>query len=82
MFAIIGLLLSLYGLITAGDVQTYKKSLLININLWWGAVMIVFGVVMLYFGRRGGDSSVHLAQDSPEGRAMEEREHHAGPARG
>jgi hypothetical protein len=78
MFAMLGSLLSLYGLITANDVHAYEKSLWINVNLWWGAAMLVFGLVMLYFGRRGGDSSVHLAEESPEGRAMEEREHRAG----
>lgn len=78
MFAILGLLLTVYGLATIGDAQTYEKSLLININLWWGAVMLVFGLIMLYFGRRGGDAGVHLAEDSAEGRAMEDREHRVG----
>jgi len=77
MFAIIGLLLAAYGLITVGDAHAYEKSLSINVNLWWGAAMLVFGLVMLYFGRHG-DASVHLAEESAEGRAMEEREHSAG----
>jgi hypothetical protein len=78
MFAIIGCLLTAYGLMTAGDLQTYEKSLAININLWWGAAMLVFGLLMLHFGRRGGDSSVHLAESSIEGRAIEDREHRSG----
>jgi hypothetical protein len=78
MFLVIGLLLAVYGLITAGDVQTYQKSLLINVNLWWSAAMLIFGIAMLYFGWRGGDAGVHLAEDSAEGRAVEESEHQAG----
>ncbi len=81
MFSILGMLLVVYGLITISDVQVYEQSLSINVNLWWGAVMLVFGLVMLYFGRRGGDSSVHLAEESAEARAVEEREHRAGLAR-
>lgn len=77
MFAIIGLLLAIYGLFTAGDAQVYEKSLSINVNLWWGAAMLIFGLVMLYFGRHG-DASVRLAEESAEGRAMEAHEHDAG----
>lgn len=78
MFGTLGLLLVVYGLITASDTQTYERSLFININLWWGAVMLVFGLTMLYFGRRRGNASVYLAEVSIEGRAIEEREHRAG----
>ena len=77
MFAVIGSLLAVYGLATAGSVPTYEQSLSININLWWGTVVLVFGLALLYFGRRGGDASVRLAEESAEGRAMEVREHHA-----
>jgi hypothetical protein len=31
----------------------YQKSESININLWWGLVMIAFGAVMLALSRRG-----------------------------
>ena len=76
MFAVIGLLLAVYGLATVGSVPTYEQSLSININLWWGAVMLVFGLALLYFGRRGGDAKVHRAEESAEGRVIEVREHH------
>lgn len=78
MFGTLGSLLVVYGLITANDTHAYARSFFININLWWGAVMLVFGLTMLYFGRRSRNASVHLAQESIEGRAIEEREHHAG----
>lgn len=41
--AAIGLILLLYGLF--GHVN-YSRSGGININLWWGLLMVVFGLVM------------------------------------
>ncbi len=41
--AAIGLILLLYGLFGQAD---YSRSDGININLWWGLVMLVFGLVM------------------------------------
>jgi hypothetical protein len=52
MFAIIGLMLTIYGLFTASDTEMYTRSLHVNINLWIGACMLVFGVVMLFFAKR------------------------------
>jgi uncharacterized membrane protein len=46
MFTIFGLLLFVYGLATNGDAM-YIKSLNININIWSGVFMIVFGLAML-----------------------------------
>ena len=45
----------------------------ININLWWGAILLAFGVVMFWLGRRG-TSSVQPADDTAEGRKLEQRE--------
>ena len=75
MFAIIGLLLIGFGLVS--DKAIYAKSLNININLWWGIAMLVFGLVMLALGRRGG-SAMHSSDESPEGKATERREHDEG----
>jgi len=52
MFAAIGVLLVGYGLMTSGS-DVYQRSLGMNVNLEWGAVLLVFGGVMLYFGRKG-----------------------------
>jgi hypothetical protein len=52
MFAIIGVLLAGYGLATGSDTAMYQASLGININLGWGAVLFVFGAVMLGFALR------------------------------
>ena len=56
MFAILGILMSGYGLIS--DKSIYHRSLGININLIWGLVLIGFGVLMLWLGRRSGKQSV------------------------
>jgi hypothetical protein len=51
MFTIFGVLLSAYGI--AGDKTIYARSLGVNINLWWGFVMLAFGLIMLLLGLRG-----------------------------
>ncbi|HEY8234821.1 MAG: hypothetical protein ACHQM7_03505 [Vicinamibacterales bacterium] len=51
MFGIFGLLLTGYGLATNGS-PIYERSLGQNLNLGWGAVLLVFGGVMLWLGRR------------------------------
>jgi hypothetical protein len=53
MFTLTGVILTAFGLKTNGDVNLYAKSLGINANLWWGLVLLVFGLTMLYLGRRG-----------------------------
>ncbi len=52
MFSLLGALLAIYGLVTGSDTDLYKSSLDININLWWGLVLFVFGAIMLVFGLR------------------------------
>ena len=52
MFGLIGLMLLVYGLLTGSD-PMYQRSLGTNVNLWWGAVLLVFGALMLWFGRAG-----------------------------
>jgi hypothetical protein len=45
MFSIIGAMLTAYGL--ASDKAIYGRSLGINVNLWWGLVLLAFGAMML-----------------------------------
>jgi uncharacterized membrane protein len=52
MFTILGLLLIVYGLTTMSNVAMYEPSLGININLWWGLLMLAFGVFMLLMSRK------------------------------
>jgi membrane protein implicated in regulation of membrane protease activity len=53
MFTLAGMILSAFGLSTRGNVALYAKSLGIDANLWWGLVLLVFGVTMLLLGQRG-----------------------------
>jgi hypothetical protein len=53
MFGLFGLLLAGYGLLTSGS-DIYQRSLGLNVNLAWGAVLLVFGGVMLWLGWKGG----------------------------
>ena len=50
MFTLIGALLSIYGVAKPGG----SNSLGININLIWGSVLLVSGVLMLAGAVRGG----------------------------
>lgn len=49
MFSIFGIILTLYGLFTLQDINVYDRSLGININLWSGMAMLIFGGIMLFF---------------------------------
>jgi hypothetical protein len=51
MFSIFGALLLFYGL--TSDPAVYARSLGMNVNRDWGTVLLVFGGVMLWLGRRG-----------------------------
>lgn len=53
LFSVIGLILVVLGLFTLGNHELYARSLGYNVNLWWGLVMLGFGLGMLWFGRRG-----------------------------
>ena len=75
MFTLLGALLAVFGLIS--DSSSFRNSLGINVNLWWGLVMLVFGVVITLLGRRG-TASARLAEESPEGKKIEELEHQRG----
>jgi len=46
LFSVLGLLLTIYGTATNGEAM-YERSLDININLWTGLFMLVFGLIML-----------------------------------
>ncbi len=50
MFTLIGALLAAFGLVKGSE----SVSLGININLIWGAVLLVFGVLMLLGAIKGG----------------------------
>ena len=50
MFTIFGVILMAVGLV--GGPALTAQSLGVNINLWWGLVLLVFGGLMLAMARR------------------------------
>jgi hypothetical protein len=51
LFSLLGLMLAGYGLV-AGSRTTSDVAPVTNVNLWWGVVMLLFGIVMLVMSRR------------------------------
>jgi sulfite exporter TauE/SafE len=79
LFTVLGLLLGGYGIATAGDAALYERSLSVNINLWWGLAMLVFGLLLLWGASRARRiASAHPAAETAEGRGTEAREHERG----
>ena len=72
IFLITGAMMAIYGLATRGS-TIYARSMDININLLWGGLMFVFGLVMYLVGRR------QRWQDEPGSPRPWEREEGRGP---
>ena len=54
----IGLMFTIFGILRVGfgltsDPAIYQRSLGVNVNLWWGVVLLAFGLVMLGLVMRG-----------------------------
>ncbi len=78
LFSVLGVLLVGFGAATRGS-ELYQRSLGVNVNLWWGLVMLAFGVLLLLMVRRGRRAAgVHPADQTPEGRETEARERGTG----
>jgi uncharacterized membrane protein HdeD (DUF308 family) len=52
MFSFVGLLMTIYGFVTRNDAEVYRRSLGIDINLIWGVLLLVFGILMLFLASR------------------------------
>lgn len=52
MFSVIGVIISILGILTMSNSEMYQKSLGINVNLFMGVLMLIFGLVMLFFAFR------------------------------
>ncbi|BCU77735.1 hypothetical protein [Luteolibacter sp. LG18] len=53
LFSLFGVILTGYGFATKGNTELYAKSLGKNMNLEWGLVLLVFGVIMLLLAKFG-----------------------------
>lgn len=51
IFLITGGMMTVYGLFTRHS-AIYERSMGVNVNLIWGVVMLVFGLIMFVAGRR------------------------------
>ena len=79
LFVVLGAILAGYGVITNGNAAMYERSSSVNLNLWWGLAMVVFGALFLGLAARASRvAAMRPAEETPEGRATEEREHRLG----
>ena len=62
LFSIIGVLITIFGLATGGA-EMYKHSLGINVNIWSGICLVIFGVIMLAMAVRAQNKE--KAQSKP-----------------
>ena len=79
LFTVLGLILGGFGLATLNDPSRYARSFSVNVNLWWGMVMLAFGLGLLLsatFSRTRLGASP--ADQSREGRSTEARERKRG----
>ena len=53
LFTVLGVMLAGFGLVTGGNTEMYAKSGGMNINLIWGVVMLVTGLIFLGLAKRG-----------------------------
>ena len=51
MFTLVGIILTAFGIATRDNMDLYARSLGINVNLWWGIVLVIFGQIMFQLGR-------------------------------
>jgi hypothetical protein len=66
MFTLVGVILSAFGLATKDRPGFYAQSLGIDVNLWWGLVLLVFGLSMFFLGRRGQKRLAALPPEQEE----------------
>jgi hypothetical protein len=60
LFLLVGSVLVVYG--AASDPSLYRQSLGINVNLYWGVVLLAFGALMYALSRRAEARTENAAQ--------------------
>jgi hypothetical protein len=76
LFTMVGAILTAFGLATRDRIDLYARSLGIDANLWWGVVLLVFGIGMLTLGRRGQRRIIEEAKKNPHSEDTEPRRGH------
>lgn len=51
IFLILGGIMTVFGFITRHS-AIYERSLDVNLNLGWGIILLLFGAIMFFVGRR------------------------------
>jgi hypothetical protein len=75
MFTLVGIILTAFGIATRGNLDLYARSLNINVNLWWGIVLVIFGQIMFQLGRAAQARLAKLPPPPPEDVADVRRGH-------
>jgi protein-S-isoprenylcysteine O-methyltransferase Ste14 len=52
MFSVLGVLITIFGIVTKSDTAMYQRSLGLNVNIMMGVVMLIFGLIMLYLSQK------------------------------
>jgi hypothetical protein len=52
LFLTVGAILAIYGMVSGPEIYD-AHSLGMNVNLWWGLVMVVFGAIMFGLAKAG-----------------------------
>jgi hypothetical protein len=63
LFLLVGSVLVVYG--AASDPSLYRQSLGINVNLYWGVVLLAFGALMYALSRRAARAEVRT-ENTPQ----------------
>ncbi len=69
MFTLIGAMLVIFGLVTGSNAELYKRSLDINVNLYWGLLLLVFGGSMLTMAWRGSKAGQNQTSETESNRS-------------
>ena len=64
LFTVIGVLIAIFGLATGGS-DIYRHSLGININIWTGICLAIFGAIMLGMAVRAQNREKKPVQEKP-----------------
>lgn len=67
LFLALGLMLAAFGLATGGNAEMYVRATAVNINLWWGVVMLAFGAFMWMLAVRAGRRDIGTRTESDAG---------------
>lgn len=71
LFSTLGLMLAGFGVISEKGI--YERSLGLNVNLAWGTVLLVFGIIMVVLGSRA--NAMHRRNQGRSGPPTAERNH-------